>query len=748
MCLRSHRGFSGATIYYKNQRKALTAEHSSNPLYEIRAFLELIALYFSPQLFPKLFDEKIKPLQQNAELTFVRGAPPELSIVSSSINYDSDTGKKTLEYKEEALIKKAFSFVGLYNIEQLTKHFELLRAVHPNNPAYYPSQGDKKQEEPLSSYGFNPPIGFLLSSGNHAISVFYNNETQSWQLIDANKMLLASCKTEAEIAEQVLTSFSKNNITTFSTEVFCNKTQEADVKVCFSNVIKSEDWKNINTLKNKENACDSSGNSLLMNAAKIGDSSIVQSLLANPNVNDPNKEMGKWENDITPLFLAAQKGHLEVVKLFLASPKIKDPNKARREGFTPLHVAAQQGNADIVTAFLTSNKSVNSNKALRDGCTPLHIAANSGHANVVLAFLESKNTKYPTNPNLTLLNGETALHCGAKAGHVDVVKALLQSKKVISPNKPSNNGATPFYLAVFNGHLDVVKLFFEKNAEMKIDNLNYPSEINCSFLLKHAEKFGQKESLTKLLASKKISLDPSTILEKFSPLHAAIFFGHTEIVRTLVSEHFDVQQKTKDNISGLELAIAMNQLEIIEILQNAGDYLEDSLEVKMHVIEEKTQNITTNISIEEESNEEKNTDEDPDLDDDLQTKEILFKQAILTGSLTDIKELLNLHPNLIAAHNNKNDSLIGLAGNKYEVCLLLIDSGAKWDILQHQDNTFLHKIIDTMHQPDGLSAHQIDMLLTEILKKTSNQKLAKFINSENDFGDTVAVKIIKNMKSS
>jgi ankyrin repeat protein len=43
----------------------------------------------------------------------------------------------------------------------------------------------------------------------------------------------------------------------------------------------------------------------------------------------------------------------------------------------------------------------------------------------------------------------------AKKGHVDVIKALVDSGANV--NTPSNEGATPVYIAAAKGHVDTIK---------------------------------------------------------------------------------------------------------------------------------------------------------------------------------------------------------------------------------------------------------------------------------------------------
>ena len=83
-------------------------------------------------------------------------------------------------------------------------------------------------------------------------------------------------------------------------------------------------------------------NSQLLDAASIGNTSVVQRLIsrrADVNIRD-ERNLG-----VTPLFLAAEKGHQEVVRLLLT--KKANVNVVATDGYTPLLIAAETGHCGV-----------------------------------------------------------------------------------------------------------------------------------------------------------------------------------------------------------------------------------------------------------------------------------------------------------------------------------------------------------------------------------------------------------------
>lgn len=268
---------------YESQRSELNL--ALNPeehiLREIHPFLEVLALYFAPQLSPDIFSKDATPNFQNTTLALIRGLPDSLIDIIHPVEEEKKSENHNIlaQQQEEALVKKVNSFLGAYKIEELTKLFQLLG--------------------PDTSPVFDPPVSFLLFGGDHSISVVYDKDEKCWQLFDLSKFPIVSCKTDSEIAKEVLTSFSTNGIASFVAEVYCTKDKRELVNTWLTSQMEKEEWINMHKMAGKENWSDSFGFTLLHNAAISNDIKSTKDLLAcldNPN-NQSIEE--KW----TPLHI-------------------------------------------------------------------------------------------------------------------------------------------------------------------------------------------------------------------------------------------------------------------------------------------------------------------------------------------------------------------------------------------------------------------------------------------------------------
>lgn len=614
-------------------------------LMDVRAFLQLISLYALPLNYSYLFEENDMPKFQNAEKTFSRGLP-ELLEATTERDDKKSKNEDNVYLIREPLVKKVNSFVGLYRLDELTEFFKQLRPPLP---------------------GFKPPVAFILGSANHAITVAYDSDKVCWKFIDANKLPSIEFKTEAGLASQVLSSLSKNEVTTFVTHMYCHKDQVNEVKQWFSEVSKKDEWKKLHEIENKETLTDSYGASLLWVSSESGDAALVKKLV---NSKDPKVDMNCSVDGVTPLFVAVKRDRLEVVKALLANTDENevtniDPNRlshkstplyiAARSGnlmiveellknenvkkaineplstqtyvnwFSPLNMAAKNGHREIVKALLENKElkldahpvfnvvmplfeaaqnghwrvvevllespyfQMNARRALLTGETPLYIAASRGHWLVVEALLKnvdrSKIDAYQTSDELkalyiaakkghekvveALLNykvdankaseaGMTALYIAAKYGNQKVIEVLLDSEVVkVDPNL-SSEGKTPLYIAAKNGHVGVVETLLTSQSMNTINSL---VEEKRSVLLEQASIRGQEEELKKLFLEKGIPEDQ--ILVELTALHVAIISGSREVVKSLLAAGCDIHKEMEGGISGLELATAMNLMDVI-----------------------------------------------------------------------------------------------------------------------------------------------------------------------------------------
>lgn len=163
-------------------------------------------------------------------------------------------------------------------------------------------------------------------------------------------------------------------------------------------------------------AVDENGNSVLIVAAREGDTATVKALLAfRPRLYQRNPAGD------TALMLAALNGHLDTVRALVdAGAPVED------EGWNPLLYAAFNGHNEIVQELLARGAKVDAQAP--NGATALMLAARNGHTKVVATLLKAgARTDHATD------QGATAASWAQENGNTDALE-LLQHPPV--PDHP------------------------------------------------------------------------------------------------------------------------------------------------------------------------------------------------------------------------------------------------------------------------------------------------------------------------
>ena len=172
----------------KNLNSSLTEtisqEESENlpALLDAIAFIESGELYLSAGLYHEMFG---RPLSE--------GQKKEISVVAQSKKLEKSGGRAL-----------AHSFVGIYTSKELEDYIALFKQLAL----------DAQQDFAVS-----------LGSSNHAISLCYSYDTNTWQLVNANQPSLPPISTDAnnfkqQLAKQIQTAFKDNMISAFQTHIW------------------------------------------------------------------------------------------------------------------------------------------------------------------------------------------------------------------------------------------------------------------------------------------------------------------------------------------------------------------------------------------------------------------------------------------------------------------------------------------------------------------------------------------------
>jgi ankyrin repeat protein len=262
----------------------------------------------------------------------------------------------------------------------------------------------------------------------------------------------------------------------------------------------------------------------------------------------------------TALIAAAHNGHIDVVRLIINALKnnpsaIHTPN---RNGDTALIVAAHNGHTEITQLIITALQSNMSaiNHSNNNGITALHAATKYGHTNIVMLLIDAlqHNIEAIHQPNN---DGITPLAIAASNGHTTIVSLLVDTLKNNVKNIPpaDKNSVTALYMAAQNGYIETVLLLLKHGTSCNVA-LSYAS---VSFLIEHVKKEHQS-SLSDLFKEKNIT----TSFSGFTPLHAAIFMGHQEIVTALLQHQASIYDCAQ-GISAYEFAKVTGHTHLLPI---------------------------------------------------------------------------------------------------------------------------------------------------------------------------------------
>ncbi|RYP21591.1 hypothetical protein DL767_009231 [Monosporascus sp. MG133] len=174
----------------------------------------------------------------------------------------------------------------------------------------------------------------------------------------------------------------------------------------------------------------------------------------------------------TVLFSAAKMGQKSVVEQLLASGKV-DVNLKDNDGRTPLSQAAGNGHEAIVKLLLATGKADIDTKD-NYGWTPLWYAAKNGHEAIVKLLLATGKADIDSKDN----DGRTPLSYAAEKGHKEVVSILIKNANV---NATEKSGATPLARAINNGSNDILEILLKNGAEVNyIYSFTFVSEPNLT----------------------------------------------------------------------------------------------------------------------------------------------------------------------------------------------------------------------------------------------------------------------------
>ena len=307
------------------------------------------------------------------------------------------------------------------------------------------------------------------------------------------------------------------------------------------------------------NAQDSTGNTPLHIACKIGNSSTVLYLVSNfkCDLNITNKD------ECLPLHYALSSNlSLEAVKAVISGCTLKC--KQNNAGKTPLHIACENshqwmGNIkNVLLDPICNEESINVQD--NEGNTPLHIACLKGDQETATYLLTSK-----FRCDIHLLNGNDCLplHYAVSSSCSLALVKIVSECSFNFMHVQNSSGMTPLHVACKNGDLAMMKYFvFQK----KISPITSP-DIYASLEIHSACEDGNDIDLLKALANERnVSINRMRYPNGGTPLHIACTMNNILAVKMILKLSYDVMS-LKDPDGRLPFHIACSKsLQCVKIL--------------------------------------------------------------------------------------------------------------------------------------------------------------------------------------
>ena len=385
----------------------------------------------------------------------------------------------------------------------------------------------------------------------------------------------------------------------------------------------------------------------------------------------------------TPLHVAALNGNKEVA-LFLIKEFGCDINTRDPSGKTLLHRVCESGSVSLVQSLIHDyNADINARDD--ENNTPLHVAGLSGNKEVILCLIH----EHGCDINVRGASGRSLLHNACESGNLSLVEYLIiYCNANVDAMDDSDN--TPLHVAALNGK---EKVAFSLINKFSCD-INVRGFLGRSLL--HSACIGGDMDL---LHSIIYVYNPDVNVrdgESNTPLHVAVLNGQKKVALFLISKFgYDIDVKDHLGRSLLHLACEEGNIHLVQSLildYNANINVRDNKNnTPLHISALYGKEEVTLFLIN-------------DFGCDLEVKGVLGRSllhlACIGGNVSLVQSLIHDHNADINAKDDENNTplhVAALSGNKEVVLFLIEDLGFDINIRGVNGYSLLHSACHNGH---------------------------------------------------
>lgn len=228
-----------------------------------------------------------------------------------------------------------------------------------------------------------------------------------------------------------------------------------------------------------------------------------------------------------------------------------DPYVINQDHWNAMHEAAWNGKAKVVNTLLKYSNLIESKTS--SGQTPLLLAIENGKSEVCEVLLKASADPLAVNHN-----GFNAMHTAIKSGKSEIVKMLIANKTLINLTFKVGKDDTPLMLAAETGNQEICEILLKAGA-------NPLATAQDGWNAMHMAAKSGNNAIVKLLAEFRSLIDSKNDVGN-TPLMIAAETGNLEVCEVLVNAGANIALKNLNKLSAINLASNAQKNDIVKFL--------------------------------------------------------------------------------------------------------------------------------------------------------------------------------------